>query len=301
MVEEIEHRFFDPNIPRKSRVLDENLGPSRDGDAGPPFFSLIEFNLSGLCNRTCVFCPRANPEVYPNVNEHIPVELYEKTMKELAEVDYDGMILYSAFGEPLLYKNIEAVLEISKQYCPNVRNETVTDGDFVTTAKLRSLFSAGLDTLLRRDAALNTNQLCTEKSAGYLKWRYQDQVSFTYLALLAEKAGRLPGELDGSIIVRPYQANGLRGLIIEELLLASPEPKVVARLVGEAVRVFNADVLTAYFNPASVQHTLLKSQGFRRDLRKKVNVVMRELNPSPGPNPQLAQTWGLSMGDLEIL
>ena len=68
-----------------------------------------------------------------------------------------------------------------------------------------------------------------------------------------------------------------------------------------AVRVFNADVLTAYFNPASVQHTLLKSNGFRRDLRKKVNVVMRELNPSPGPNPQLAQTWGLSMGDLEFL
>lgn len=173
----------------------------------------------------------------------------------------------------------------------------------------RLLGHTGLDTLLQQDAALNTNQLCTEKSAGYLKWRYQDQVSFTYLALLAEKAahpagqlpGELDGELDGSIIVRPYQANGLRGLIIEELLLASPEPKVVARLLGEAVRVFNADVLTAYFNPASVQHTLLKSNGFRRDLRKKVNVVMRELNPSPGPNPQLAQTWGLSMGDLEFL
>ena len=148
VVEEIEHRFFDPNIPRKSRVLDENLGPSRDGDARPPFFSLIEFNLSGLCNRTCVFCPRANPEVYPNVNEHIPVELYEKTMKELAEVDYDGMILYSAFGEPLLYKNIEVVLEISKRHCPKVHIETVTDGDFVTPEKLRSLFGAGLDTLL---------------------------------------------------------------------------------------------------------------------------------------------------------
>ena len=159
----------------------------------------------------------------------------------------------------------------------------------------------GLDTLLQQDAALNTDQLRTEKSAGYLKWRYQDPVSFTYLALLAEKAGRLPGKLDGSIIVRPYQANGLRGLVIEELLLASPEPKVVARLVGEAVRVFSADVLTAYFNPASVQHSLLKSNGFRRDLRKKVNVVMRELNPSPGPNPKLAQTWGLSMGDLEFL
>jgi len=86
--------------------------------------------------------------VFPNVNEHIPLNLYEKIIRELAEVEYSGMSLYSAFGEPLLYKNIEDVLKTSKQYCPNVRNKTVTDGDFVTPAKLQPLFEAGLDTLL---------------------------------------------------------------------------------------------------------------------------------------------------------
>ena len=148
MEQDVKRKFFDPNIPRKSRVLDQHLEGSQDGEAGPPFFSLIEFNLSGLCNRKCVFCPRVDPSVYPNVNEHIPIELYEKIMKELAEVDYDGMILFSAFGEPLLYKNLEVVLKLSKQYCPKVRNESVTDGDFVTAHKLRALFAAGLDTLL---------------------------------------------------------------------------------------------------------------------------------------------------------
>jgi radical SAM protein with 4Fe4S-binding SPASM domain len=76
------------------------------------------------------------------------MELYEKIMGELAEVSYNGTILYSAFGEPLLYKNIEAIMVVSKQYCPQARIETVTDGDFVTPEKLRSLFQAGLDTLL---------------------------------------------------------------------------------------------------------------------------------------------------------
>jgi len=141
-------KFFDPNIVRKSRVLDQHLEGSKTDSDILPFFSLIEFNLSGLCNRTCVFCPRSDPNVYPNRNEHLPVEIYEKTMKELAEVEYDGMILYSAFSEPLLYKQIEVVLEISKRYLPNVVIESVTDGDFVTPDKLRSLFSAGLDTLL---------------------------------------------------------------------------------------------------------------------------------------------------------
>lgn len=148
MEPKIEHKFLDPNIPRKDRVLRQHLEASVRESTSPPFFSLIEFNLSGLCNRTCVFCPRSNPEVYPNVNEHIPLELYEKIMGELAEVKYDGVILYSAFGEPLLYKAIEAILEITKRYCPEAKIETVTDGDFVTPAKLRSLFQAGLDTLL---------------------------------------------------------------------------------------------------------------------------------------------------------
>ena len=141
-------KFLDPNISRKGKALNEHLEQTPERVSAPPFFSLIEFNLSGLCNRKCEFCPRSNPEVYPNVNEHIPVELYEKIMSELAEAGYDGMILYSAFGEPLLYKNIELLLRLSKQYCPQVRLETVTDGDFVTPDKLRSLFGAGLDTLL---------------------------------------------------------------------------------------------------------------------------------------------------------
>ena len=141
-----EARFIDPNIARKSDILDQHLEKHTVG-APPPFFSLIEFNLSGLCNRTCIFCPRVDPKVYSNVNEHIPVDLYEKVMKDLQEAGFDGTILYSAFGEPLLYKPIELLIEMSKQYCPNVRIEIVSDGDFVTPEKLRKLFGSGLTVL----------------------------------------------------------------------------------------------------------------------------------------------------------
>jgi len=148
MQEAREHKFLDANIPRKDKNLGRSVIAAKQEKTSPPFFSLIEFNLSGLCNRTCVFCPRVDPKVYPNVNQHIPVELYEKIMGELAEVDYDGNIAYCAFSEPLLYKRIEHLIEMSKKYCPKVRIETITDGDFVTPEKLRSLFDAGLDTLL---------------------------------------------------------------------------------------------------------------------------------------------------------
>lgn len=148
MESNIEHKFLDQNIPRKGKLLQDHLEETYQAGPKPPFFSLIEFNLSGLCNRDCVFCPRVDPEIFPNINEHIPVELYEKTMRELAEVDYDGMILYSGFGEPFLYKRIEELIVLSKRYCPKVRVESVTNGDFVTPDKLKSMFDAGLDTLL---------------------------------------------------------------------------------------------------------------------------------------------------------
>ncbi|MBM3949527.1 MAG: radical SAM protein [SAR202 cluster bacterium] len=145
---EREHVFLDPNIARKGGELERHIRTKYSGPDAPPLFSLIEFNLSGLCNRKCVFCPRSNPEVYPNRNEHLPLDLYEKIMKELAQTDYDGLLLYSAFGEPLLYKKIEVIIEMSKRYLPRVRIESVTDGDFVTPKKLHALFGAGLDTLL---------------------------------------------------------------------------------------------------------------------------------------------------------
>ena len=142
-----ERRYFDPNIPRKGKILADHLVKNEPVD-GIPVFSLIEFNLSGLCNRKCVFCPRVDPKVFPNVNEHIPLELYEKVIIELAKVRFSGTILYSGFGEPLLYKKIESVIELTRAYCPEVRIEINSDGDFVNPARLRKLFGAGLTSLL---------------------------------------------------------------------------------------------------------------------------------------------------------
>jgi len=145
---QIEHRFIDPNIKRRRKVINEHVGVLEDNTAEPPFFSIIEFNLSGLCNRTCVFCPRVDPTIFPNTNEHISIDLYEKIMKDLSQIDYSGTLIYSGFGEPLLYKRIEAIIELSKRHCPGARLEITTDGDFVTPDKLRALFNAGLDLLL---------------------------------------------------------------------------------------------------------------------------------------------------------
>lgn len=142
----MKNRVLDPNISRKNKLVKKHLNTQVDKDS-PPLFSLLEFNLCGLCNRRCVFCPRVKPDIFPNVDRHMPVGLYEKIMKELQRINYRGTLLYSAFGEPLLYRNLEAIIEMSRRYCPEARIEIVTNGDLVTREKLSGLFRTGLTTL----------------------------------------------------------------------------------------------------------------------------------------------------------
>ena len=44
----------------------------------------ITINPTELCNRTCHFCPRSNPKVYPNQNLHISEDTIRKLDKDVA-------------------------------------------------------------------------------------------------------------------------------------------------------------------------------------------------------------------------
>ena len=61
--------YQDLNVYRKNEIQDKHLKITKGIFGDMPIFSDIEFSLCGLCNRTCVFCPRANPKVYPNKKE----------------------------------------------------------------------------------------------------------------------------------------------------------------------------------------------------------------------------------------
>jgi len=137
-----EYTVIDRNVARKDK-LRHIVETKRDSNE-PPLFSWIEFNLTGLCNRVCVFCPRANPKEFPNLNEHLPIEIYTNVMKDLSKERFRGGILYSAFSEPILYKHLEEVIKITKEQCPETRIEMVTNGDHLTMDKLNKIFAAGL-------------------------------------------------------------------------------------------------------------------------------------------------------------
>lgn len=137
------NRFIDPSTKRKDSIVKEKLQYFED----IPIFSIIEFNIYGNCNRNCSFCPVSNPDVYTKTNDGLDLVLFEKIIKDLQNINYEGKILFSAFSEPLLHKKIEDLIIIAKKYLPKIRLEIVSNGDLLTSKKLKKLYKAGLDTI----------------------------------------------------------------------------------------------------------------------------------------------------------
>ena len=133
---------IDRNVKRKDNF--RKLLKTKNNLTKFPIFSWIEFSLSGLCNRVCVFCPRSNPKEFPNLNIHMSIDSYTNIIKDLKDIKYRGGIIYSGFSEPILYKYLFDVIKITKSYLPNNRVELVTNGDHLKIEKLKKLFEVGL-------------------------------------------------------------------------------------------------------------------------------------------------------------
>jgi len=104
----------------------------------------VEINITDLCNRKCVFCPRVDPKVYPNRNVFISEIILEEIINQLTELNYRAKISLSGFGEPLLNKDIVKIVSKLDNIHEDVIVETNTNGDKLTAGLLADLIDAGI-------------------------------------------------------------------------------------------------------------------------------------------------------------
>ena len=141
-------KFIDPNIKRKSSIIQNSL--QFDKSKKIPLFSLVEISDSGTCNRACSFCPRSNKEWMDKFDkkEFIDPKLHESIVIQLKDLDYQGIVVYSGFNEPLLNKNIYKNIAQTRSYLPKAKLELITNGDVLNEKRLMKLFESGLSTIL---------------------------------------------------------------------------------------------------------------------------------------------------------
>ncbi len=118
-------------------------------DPNDPMASIltVEVNTTELCNRTCVFCPRHDPKVYPNRNLHMTVKGANAITEQLRSIGYRGKVSLSGFGENLLNPNFKRIVSTFKQGLPRAVVECNTNGDRLTKEVVEDLFTRKLDYL----------------------------------------------------------------------------------------------------------------------------------------------------------
>ncbi|MBF0588133.1 MAG: SPASM domain-containing protein [Magnetococcales bacterium] len=107
----------------------------------------VELNITELCNRICPFCPRVNPEVYPNLNLSMDLKISEKIAEDLKQMGYKGRISFSGYGEPILNKQFPDHIRLFRRALPENTIETNTNGDKLTVDMIQGLYDAGISAL----------------------------------------------------------------------------------------------------------------------------------------------------------
>lgn len=109
--------------------------------------SSIDITTIDLCNRDCVFCPRHDPQVYPNRNLHMTAEGAAILGQKISTLDYTGTIAISGFGENLLNPEILGIVKELRKTNPKAYIEANTNGDPLDLEMFNQLKANGLDML----------------------------------------------------------------------------------------------------------------------------------------------------------
>jgi len=153
-----------------------------------------------------------------------------------------------------------------------------------------------IERLIDIDSNMDGRGLTTVRSLDYLLWRYSSHPYINYHVVEA----RVDGELRGVIFCRANQRRGLREVMVNELLLSSPDIKLVQVLTKMLSSSVHADYLIAHFGSASEHLPLLRKCGFHQISYTGMNFTVRDLGKTIVPDPLVIRNWSLCLGDLEI-
>ena len=139
-------RFIDKSTKRKNTLVKDNISYIN----GVPIFSIVEFNIIDKCTRACSFCPVSFKDFYSSsgIKGKLKEDFLKKALDDLKDINYTGTILFSGMSEPLLHNKLDDIIYLVKSNLPKVRLEIISNGDLLSTNKLKSMFENGLDAIL---------------------------------------------------------------------------------------------------------------------------------------------------------
>ena len=130
--------------------------------------TLVELEPHAYCNRTCSFCPNSTIDRL-SVKTALDRPLYERILDDLRSIDYDQVLRFARYSEPMADDHIYEMVAMARLLLPRATIDIVTNGDYLNPVALRRLREVGLSTLrisvyLRKEIAWSPEAVMDEIS-----------------------------------------------------------------------------------------------------------------------------------------
>lgn len=120
--------------------------PARQREIFAQTVGRVEVETHSYCNRRCDYCPNVvGDRLGPNVR--IKPAIWEKLLRDLAEVGYSRFLVLNSYNEPLYDRAILDRIAEARAALPRARIMIYTNGDYLTPSYVEDLAAAGLDYL----------------------------------------------------------------------------------------------------------------------------------------------------------
>jgi len=104
----------------------------------PPLFSAIEIETINRCNGVCRFCPvnrHDDTREYRKMND----ELFDRIIKNLQQLQYNGSLALYSNNEPFLDDRLESLAQKARNALPDAYIHITTNGTLLTLDKFKKI------------------------------------------------------------------------------------------------------------------------------------------------------------------
>jgi len=119
----------------------KNITPKIDNFTYLP--QVVELNTGPTCNLTCSFCPRASG--WTDSGDYFKLTLADKIAVELESFNFNGLIQFTGYGEPLQHPQIYDLVKVFSKR--KLKVELTTNGTYLKRTVAKKLCNSGLSYL----------------------------------------------------------------------------------------------------------------------------------------------------------
>lgn len=124
----------------------------------PPLFKFLEIETVNRCNGTCNFCP-VNKNIDPRKLVFMKESLFNKIIRQLSEIEYNGHLCLFSNNEPLLDSRVVQFYKHARKMLPNATLYMFTNGTLLSIKIFKELIKS-LDELVINNYSCELSECC---------------------------------------------------------------------------------------------------------------------------------------------